>query len=298
MSKLVSYKPLIRQGWLRVLLFCIAFGLAAGIGVFAYFIAQIKGKSEPGGWQSLMKGGNTIYVTVILSFLSLMIIYIFRRWIDRKTFISLGLDLSGHGREAIAGFMLSVFIISASSLLLKVTGHLKWMDIIFDSRALFLALGGTLMIAFFEELIFRGYMLNNLMDSFPKWLALLISALLFGIFHLSNPSSTGFFPFANSLIMGLILGVNYIYTRNLWFSFCFHAGWKFLEGPVFGYSGDEFFQTLLQPELKGDATITGGISGLEGSAILMATALLSLFALYLIVQKKLNLRFQPVPGRI
>jgi membrane protease YdiL (CAAX protease family) len=298
MDKSGSYKPLIRQGWLRALLFFIAYGLAAGVSIFVCFITRQKQKPDLAGWQGFMGNGNALYITIILFFLSLLLIYIFRQWIDRKSFISLGLNFAGHGREAVAGFMLSAFIISASSLLMKATGHLKWMDIIFDARALFLALGSILMIAFYEELIFRGYILNNLMDSFPRWLALLISALLFMIFHLSNPSSISFFSLANSFIMGLILGLNYLYTRNLWFSFCFHAGWKFLEGPVFGYSGDEYFQTLLQPELHGDPTITGGTTGLEGSALLMATALLSLLALYLILQKKLNPQFQPVPGRI
>jgi CAAX protease family protein len=126
----------------------------------------------------------------------------------------------------------------------------------------------------------------------------LISALLFTIFHGTGQSSIGFFPLANSLIMGLILGLNYVYTRNLWFSFSFHIAWKFLEGPAFGFSGDESFQTFLQPELTGDINITGGANGLEGSVVLMAVALLSLVALYLFLQRKFSPRFRPAPGRI
>jgi uncharacterized protein len=156
----------------------------------------------------------------------------------------------------------------------------------------------VVIISFYEELIFRGYILNNLMDSFPGWLALVISAILFMIFHWTGQSSIGFFSLANYLIMGLILGLNYIYSRNLWFSFCFHVAWKFMEGPAFGYSGDESFQTFLQPELSGDVNFTGGANGLEGSVILTAVALLSLIALYLFLQRKFNPRFQPAPGRI
>lgn len=298
MAKSRSFQPLVHQGWLRALLFFIAFGLASGIGISIYFIASHKTNLNGYGLQNLMNGGNLLPVIGILFILSLLVTYVFRRWIDQKTFISLGLDFSGHGREAIAGGMLAVFIICASSLLLKATGHLKWMDIIFDPRALFLAFGSTLVVAFYEELIFRGYILNNLMESFPKWLALMISAVLFMLYHLTSQSSIGFFPMANSLILGLILGLNYLYSKNLWFSFLFHIGWKFLEGPVFGFSGDESFQTLLQPELNGDISITGGAKGLEGSVILMAVSLLSLAALYLFLQHKFNQQFRPVPGRI
>ena len=298
MNKSASSNPLIPQGWLRVLLFLIAFGLVSGTCIIVYFVALYKRGLDLSVMQNQLKGNNLLAITTIIFILSLLLTFIFRRWIDRKSFVSLGLDFNGRGGEAVAGGMLATFIICASSLLLKATGHLKWMDILFDSRALFLAFGSVIIISFCEELIFRGYVLNNLMESFPGWLALLISAVLFTIFHGTGQSSIGFFPLANSLIMGLILGLNYIYTRNLWFSFCFHIAWKFLEGPAFGFSGDESFQTLLQPDLTGDINITGGANGLEGSVVLMAVALLSLIALYLFLQRKFNPRFRPAPGRI
>ncbi len=263
---------------------------------FSFFIIGLyKGKFDATTLQSISQKENLWIFILLLFLLTFIVSYVFRRWVDRKTFVSLGLDFNGHGPEAIAGGMLAIFIISASSLLLKATGHLKWVEIIFDPKTLFLAFGSTVLVAFYEELIFRGYILNNLMDSFPKWLALLISAILFMIFHWS---SLGFFPLVNMLIMGLILGLNYIYTRNLWFSICFHIGWKFMVGPVLGFSGDESFQTLLQTDLKGDESITGGTSGLEGSVLLTAVSLLSLIALYLFLQKKFSPVSQPAPGRI
>src|SRR5450755_3285087 len=294
MNKSISSRPVIKAGWLRALLYIVALGLGAGITIGVYIATLPMSHLTTQILQSINPG----VITLLLFVPALLITFIFRRWIDRKSFISLGLHLEGHVQEAMAGALFAIFIIGASSLLLKATGHLKWMDIIFDPRALFLTFGSILLIAFYEELIFRGYILNNLMESFPKWLALLISALLFMIYHWTDQSSIGFFTLANSLIMGLILGLNYIYSKNLWFSFLFHIGWKFLEGPVFGFSGDESFQTLLQPELNGDISITGGANGLEGSVMLMAVSLLSLAALYLFLQHKFNQQFRPVPGRI
>lgn len=298
MDKSGSIKPLISQGWLRALLFLIAFGLATGIFLGVYLIAAHKGNLGVSGLENLLKGNSLLVTTGTIFILSVVLTLVFRRWVDRKSFVSLGLDFNGHGGEAIAGGMLALFIVCASSLLLKATGHLKWMDIIFDTRALFFAFGNVVVISFYEELIFRGYILNNLMESFPGWLALAISSFLFMIFHWTGQSSIGFFSLANSLIMGLILGLNYIYTRNLWFSFCFHIFWKFMEGPAFGYSGDDSFQTFLQPELNGDVNITGGANGLEGSVILTAIGLLSLITLFLFLQRKFNPRFRPVPGQI
>jgi uncharacterized protein len=295
MNKSGNSKPLIGSGWLRALLFIIAFFLLLLLSLSILIIGFYKGDFSVSGIQLLAKGENLWKLTLLLFALAVAVTYAFRRWIDRKSFISLGLDFNGHGREAIAGGMLAVFILCSSSLLLTATGHLKWLEIIFDPRTLFLAFGSTVLVAFYEELIFRGYILNNLMASFPKWLALGISAILFMVFHWTT---LGFFPLVNSLILGLILGLNYIYTRNLWFSICFHIGWKFMVGPVLGFSGDESFQTLLQTELNGDEKITGGPNGLEGSALLMAVSLLSLLALYLFLQKKFNPRSPLVPNQI
>ncbi len=87
--------------------------------------------------------------------------------------------------------------------------------------------------------------------------------------------------------MGLILGLNYIYSRNLWFSFVFISPGNSWKAPAFGYSGDESFQTFLQPELNGDVNITGGANGLEGSVFLTAVALLSLIACICFSRKNL-----------
>jgi uncharacterized protein len=279
MNKSVFSKPLIRAGWLRALLFTLVMGILA-------VAARLN---------TLPEKFRLLYLTFIFFALGLIITFAFRRWIDRKSFVSLGLNYDGFGSDALAGGTLSVFIVGASCLLLKGTGHLKWMDIIFDPKAMFMAFGTILMVAFFEELIFRGYILSNLMDSFPKWLALLISALLFMIFHWN---SVGFFPILNTLIVGLILGLNYVYTRNLWFSVLFHAGLNFMEGPVMGYSGETTYQTLLQTELTGDANITGGAFGLQGSLVFTAVSLISGIALYLFLQKKINPQSRPVPDRI
>ena len=283
MNKSVSSSPLIRAGWLRVFLYiipCAALFIYKSTGGFPGFINAV---SQPG-------------LSNFLPFIFVLIItYIFRRWIDRKSFLSLGLTVNGFLKNAVAGGMLAIFIVCASSLILKATGHLKWTDIIFDPRALFLMLGSTVLAAFYEELIFRGYILSNLMLSFPQWLALLISALLFMIFHSAVPE---LFSLFNAFIMGLILGLNYLYTRNLWFPICFHIGWQFLEGPVLGFPDQNIKQSLLQMDLLKDGNIIGGASGLEGSFILTFMSFISLVALYSFLQKKINLQSRPVPGRI
>jgi membrane protease YdiL (CAAX protease family) len=283
MNTFASSNPLIRQGWLRAALYAIPFAL------LVVFIS-VQGRAE------FISGPlQPKFYDLVFALAAILITYIFRQLIDRKSFMSLGLSVNGYWRDAIAGGMLAVFIVAAASTILKTTGHLKWTDIIFDPRSLFIILGSTVLIAFAEELIFRGYILSNLMLSFNKWLALLVSALLFMLFHWS---AIGFLPLLNTFIIGLVLGLTYIYTRNLWFPICFHIGWKFFEGPILGFPVEGGQQTLLQADITGDGNITGGTAGLEGSFVFTVIALLGLVALYLFFQKKLNLQSQPAPGRI
>jgi membrane protease YdiL (CAAX protease family) len=295
MNLSVSSEPLVKAGWLRTLLYILALMLAAGTVLIAFILGMHKGNPDASGLQELMKGNNPALIVLILFILVLLITVVFRRWVDRKSFISLGLEIKGHGFEAMAGAALAVFIMGSSCLIIQATGHLKWMDILFDPKSLFLAFGTILLSAFYEELIFRGYILNNLMDSFPKWPALGISTLLFMVFHWN---SAGLFPVLNVLMLGGITGLFYLYTRNLWFPICFHAAWKFMAGPVLGFSNDQTSQTLLQTSLQGNENITGGATGLQGSVILLSVSLFSAVALYFILQKKLSPKSQPVPGRI
>jgi energy-coupling factor transporter transmembrane protein EcfT len=129
-------------------------------------------------------------------------------------------------------------------------------------------------VALIEELMFRGYLLNNLMHSLNKWLALLITAILFTLAHTDNPGVT-ILPVLNVFVAGVLLGINYIYTKNLWFSIFFHFIWNVFQGPVLGYdvSGIEL-QSLLQQNMEGPALLTGGAFGFEGSILCLALILL------------------------
>jgi hypothetical protein len=169
------------------------------------------------------------------------------------------------------------------------------MDFIFDPKFQFLVFGSIGLTAFYEELIFRGYILSNLLDSFPKWPALIISSVLYMILHWT---SAGFFPLVNTLILGLITGLFYLYSQNLWFSVCFHWAWKYMAGPILGFGDESFNQSLLQSSLRGDEKITGGPAGIQGSFILTAVSLLCAVALYFALQKKINPKSLPVPDRI
>jgi len=136
-------------------------------------------------------------------------------------------------------------------------------------------------ISIAEEAVFRGYILNNLMDSFNPLLALIFSAMLFAFLHSGNPEA-GILAIFNVFLAGIFLGISYIYTHNLWFAIFFHLSWNFLQGPILGFpvSGLEL-PTILQVTISGNKLITGGKFGFEASIIQTALFIIAIPVLYL-----------------
>ena len=64
--------------------------------------------------------------------------------------------------------------------------------------------------------------------------ALVISALLFGLVHASNPGATWLSSTAIALEAGLLLGAAYAKTRTLCFPIGLHTGWNFTQSGIFG----------------------------------------------------------------
>lgn len=275
MVKPTAKTPIIQQGWLRAIIFCASYilstwitGLIAGS---AYAAAQVaKGKTAV-NVESII-----ILTLVVIAAVGVALSIIFRLYVDRKPIISLGLDRNLHRNDIWAGLLLGMFLLGLGSLILYFTGTLKWVDARADGSEFFLAIVLMLIVSVSEEMVFRGYLLNNLMESFNKWIALLVSALLFTVAHSFNPNLN---PVAlvNLFLGGLLLGINFIYTRTLWFAIGFHFGWNFLQGYVLGFAVSGFTEeTLLQQELKGHSLLTGAGFGFEGSIIatgLMAAAI-------------------------
>lgn len=287
--------PVIRQGWLRVVLFGAVFCLLTLLVAIpaALLLAGVTVDDLKTQLLSSLEGlltGNYLWLMILVEFLIAVVsVGIFKVWIDRRGLKDLGWSPEGFTGEAIIGLFMGPAVMGIAALLMLVSGHLEWTDIVWDPSSLFVSLGLMAIIAFSEELVFRGYILGNLMDSFPnKWIALVLSSVLFAAFHFTSPGIHTL-AFVNLFLAGLLLGINYLYTRNLWFSFFFHLSWNFFQGPILGFRVSGLaFPSLLQAETKGDLFITGGDFGLEGSILTTVTAFIAFFVVAWAFERKYN----------
>ena len=278
---MTEVKPLLKQGWARALFFVISFTTLT--------ILAIRAANWLSGNANTVKQeeqGKYLLIYISISVLvSILTVYGFRKLVDKQTLTSLGLGLKNNLSHAAVGLFLGIFLLGAGSLILVFNHNLQWTDIVFDARQLFIGFGIMFLVAFSEELVFRGYILNNLMLSTNKWIALMISAVLFALFHINNPGVT---PVAilNVFFAGLLLGINYIYTKNLWFGILFHFSWNFYQGSILGYkvSGANL-QSLLEQQLYGSSLLTGGPFGFEGSVIDGALSIIAIVLLAWVYEK-------------
>lgn len=142
-----------------------------------------------------------------------------------------------------------------------------------------------LLVGFQEELLFRGYMISDLSNQKPV-VAILIPAVLFSIRHLGNPgfcffNSEGVFDKRKALItgiallniflVGVILGIYFFFTRDLWLVMGFHFTWNFIQANILGFTVSglqtpKIIETSLTKK-SSYAFLTGGMIGPEGGII-------------------------------
>lgn len=264
----------IKRGWIRALLFLIAFLIATVIfqGLTAVIIALAKGINLT-EIDTLFKNPNNQSLKLILEFSSLittfLIAWIFRKFIDRKTVLSMGFQINGRLKDIVYGILVGFMLMFLGFLFLTLNNNLEVTTIQYSFKVLFGSFVFFLMAAAVEEIVFRGYILNNLMETFKsKYLALLISSLFFALVHGLNPNLS-LLAFINLIIAGLALGIAYIYTKNLWFPIFLHVSWNYFQGPVFGFEVSGMnTESIISHNIIGSDLITGGKFGFEGSILL------------------------------
>lgn len=134
-----------------------------------------------------------------------------------------------------------------------------------------------LVAALAEEVIFRGYPFQRLIDGVGPILATLLASAVFAIRHLGNPDSS----FASTLVTvlaGWLFAIAYLRTRALWLAWGLHFAWNASMGILFGLpiSGLRIFSPVISTNPHGPLWLTGDGYGPEGSAVAACVLLVAL----------------------
>lgn len=127
-----------------------------------------------------------------------------------------------------------------------------------------------LWVVLLEELLFRGFVYQRLIDGIGARSATALGACVFAAAHWGNPGleGTAFLVATVDTALGaVLLGLAYLRTRRLALPIGIHFGWNWVQGSVLGFDVSGMEQTgWLLPELADrPAWMTGGAFGPEAS---------------------------------
>lgn len=221
--------------------------------------------------------------------------YLILKYAEGLTFSRFGLPLRrGWGRECLKGLAVATFFYIVGFGFLYAVGEVQISSLGFNPQALLFSWLFMLSVSLTEELIYRSVILGSMLNAgVNRPAALLISALLFSLSHLFNDGFSAI-SFLNIWLAGVLLGIPYIYTRNLWYAVSLHLFWNWLQGAVlgFGVSGNRPSDSLLRLHLPENNLLNGGVFGFEGS--LVCTFLLLL--VIAVTWRRASARFASVPN--
>ena len=270
------------RGWQRVLLIILPFTFIGGI-------FNIIGSLIAGVDLNNIDFQNTSEQKVIITFFTLLgtllVIWAFMKYVDKEKFIKLGFQTKNRLNEFITGIIIGGIIMSIGYLILIQLNEIHFQDIIFNLKEVFLSIIYYIIVAVLEEVLLRGYILRNLMISFNKYIALIISSIIFSLMHSFNPN-IDLFALTNLFLAGILLGISYIHTKNLWFPIALHLSWNLFQ-TIFGFnvSGQNSY-SLIEFSMTENNLLNGGLFGFEGSILSIIAQLITIIGIIIYYRRQ------------
>ena len=224
--------------------------------------------------------GTALLSTGLSGIASVVGVWLAGRYVDRRRFADFGLSMDrdwwidcGFGLVLGGLLMSAIFLVQFALGWITITG-------VFAGEALLSAVAGSLLlfliVGIYEELLLRGYLLTNLAEGARGILGIagaiafgtLVSSVVFGVFHASNPNATLVSTVSISFA-GVMLALGYVLTGEIAIPIGLHVTWNLFQGTVYGFpvSGLELGPSIVAVETEGPRVITGGGFGPEAGLI-------------------------------
>ncbi len=255
----------LRSGWKILLFVMITAAGAIGVSVTAGQLLQgVPGTEE--------------FLALAVAFAAS---WAMTRWINRKPLSAIGLWVHPRAMQELGiGLLLGFLMMTGIVIVQLASGYLTvtWRAMPWGEAAGTAALACVFfaLAAMTEELLFRGYPFQTLIQGITALPAIIVMSGIFGIAHAMNPHATPL-SIANVILAGIWLSLAYLKTRSLWLPWGLHFAWNFTQTTVYGFptSGLQFVdRTLWVVGQTGPDWITGGSFGPEGG-VLATLALLA-----------------------
>lgn len=131
-----------------------------------------------------------------------------------------------------------------------------------------------LAVAVSEEVVVRGYVLNNMREKYSPIISVILSSVIFGALHLDNDHFT-WIGFINISLSGALMAFLVLHTNSISASVGLHWSWNFIQGTVAGFNvSGEMERGIFAVESTSPQFLSGGEFGAEGSLSLIPITLI------------------------
>ena len=168
------------------------------------------------------------------------------------------------------GMAAGTVLMLVPALVLTIIGAIYWQIGAFAVTPLIAGVETMAACAIAEELLFRGFLFQRLIDCLGAWPAQFVVGGLFLLTHLDNPGMTGatrFWAGINIFLASILFGLAFLKTRSLAMPIGLHFMANLTQGPILGFGVSGNGETgLIKPSFSwAPQWLTGGAFGLEAS---------------------------------
>ena len=229
--------------------------------------------------------------------------------LERRPATAYGFARQNRMRYFLRGLMWGLALLSLLVFLLRGFGL-----VVFDTKLLtgtaiarygLLWLGGFLLVAIKEELVFRGYLQFTLTrglrsvyrwmfgssyaNALGFWTAAATLSYYFGVGHSSNSGESPIGLFSAALA-GLLFCLSLWRTGSLWWAVGFHASWDWAQSFLYGVPDSGLIARghLFATHPLGNRWLSGGVTGPEGSLLFLPVVLMAAGIVLLTLPKTHN----------
>lgn len=254
--------------------------------------------------QNFLDGSPEVWTDFSIFFINLPLFFggiyvvmaLYARFIEKRSLKALGFVTKNKGKKLIQGFLFG--LISMAIVALLIVG---FTESTFSTEHLSLsgwnALPMVLLLlipwgiqASAEELVFQGWLTPHLGKKYGLLMAVSVSSFLFMFVHLLNPG-INLMGILNLVLYGIFAAFYMLHEKSILGIAGYHIAWNWAQGNVFGSlvsGGGTVPASIFGLHMDGNALLTGGDFGTEGSLVVSIVLLISLSVIFYLQHRKMR----------
>lgn len=253
--------------------------------------------TNPEALRQLLLPDTALELTLllILSFAPLfLLLWAWLKWYEKRPFWTMGLEWEGVWFKYLRGLLVGLGMFAVSVGLSAGLGFMAFEEGAAQPQGL-AALGGVLLLFLgwtvqgpAEEILARGWLLPVIGARYKPLWGILISAVVFAVYHSLNPNVSPI-AFLNLFLFGVFTAFYVLSEGGLWGVFGIHAAWNWAQGNLFGLEVSGIppaAGSLFNLMEAGPDVVTGGLFGPEGGLAVTAVLIVSVAVVWWTSQRE------------